>query len=165
MEHILPYLFFTIIGYLSGSIVYSYFLPKLFFKKDILKISDDGNPGCANVFKYVGVPMGILCLALDFSRIRSRLYRLPYAQPGKPAVCPRYCRADGRARVQPISAAQGRQGNQRFVWKLSGPYAAVFYGLVAGNTVCYSVYRIPAQPAQPARGGKLHGNACNEPAV
>ena len=53
MEHILPYLFFTIIGYLSGSIVYSYFLPKLFFKKDILKISDDGNPGCANVFKSV----------------------------------------------------------------------------------------------------------------
>mgnify|MGYP000775722311 CR=1 FL=1 len=52
MEHILPYLFFTIIGYLSGSIVYSYFLPKLFFKKDILKISDDGNPGCANAVSY-----------------------------------------------------------------------------------------------------------------
>lgn len=66
MERILPYLFFTMIGYLSGSIVYSYFLPRLFYKKDILEISDDGNPGCANVFKYVGVPMGILCLALDF---------------------------------------------------------------------------------------------------
>lgn len=66
MDRILPYLFLSVAGYLSGSIVYSYFLPKLLFKKDILEISDDGNPGCANVFKYVGIPMGILCLVLDF---------------------------------------------------------------------------------------------------
>lgn len=66
MEHIFTYLFYTAIGFLSGSIVYSYFLPKIFYKKDILEISDDGNPGCGNVFKYVGVPMGVICLVLDF---------------------------------------------------------------------------------------------------
>lgn len=66
MERLPFYLFFICAGFLSGSIAYSYFLPKLLLHKNILLLSDDGNPGCANVFKYIGVPMGILCLLCDF---------------------------------------------------------------------------------------------------
>lgn len=165
MEHILPYLFFTIIGYLSGSIVYSYFLPKLFFKKDILKSAT------------TAIPAVLTCLNTSACRWASFALRSTFSKDTFPSLSPPICSARKacclpsllpRRRQGTRSAhfcGSGRQGNQRFVWKLSGPYAAVFYGLVAGNTVCYSVYRIPAQPAQPARGGKLHGNACNEPAV
>lgn len=66
MKRLPFYLFFICAGFLSGSIAYSYFLPKLLLHKNILLLSDDGNPGCANVFKYIGVPMGILCLLCDF---------------------------------------------------------------------------------------------------
>ena len=52
-------------GYLLGSVMFSRLLPRLFMKKDICKLSDDGNPGSANVFKNCGVPMGMICLLLD----------------------------------------------------------------------------------------------------
>ena len=52
-------------GYLMGGVMFSRFLPKLVMKKDICKLSDDGNPGSANVFKNCGVPMGMTCLFLD----------------------------------------------------------------------------------------------------
>lgn len=55
----------TVLGYVSGSIMYSYLLPKLFLKRDICLISDDGNPGAYNVFKYVGSYLGIAALLLD----------------------------------------------------------------------------------------------------
>ena len=40
-------------------------MPKLFCHKDIRKISDDHNAGAYNVFKYCGVPLGIVCLLCD----------------------------------------------------------------------------------------------------
>ena len=61
----MPYLIFTLIGYLSGSILYSRLLPSHFRNIDIETVSDDGNPGAGNVFKNCGTPLGILCLACD----------------------------------------------------------------------------------------------------
>lgn len=34
-------------------------------KKDVTKLSSDGNPGSANVFINCGIPLGLLCLFLD----------------------------------------------------------------------------------------------------
>ena len=62
---VLSYLFFMIFGYLSGSIMYSQVLPLKLRHINIRKISDDGNPGAGNVFKNVGVSMGLLCLICD----------------------------------------------------------------------------------------------------
>lgn len=56
---------FLIAGYLSGSVLYSYLLPKYLMKIDIMSMSEDGNPGTANVFKYAGAPMGIFVLCLE----------------------------------------------------------------------------------------------------
>ncbi len=64
----LPYLFFVIFGYISGSIMYSQLLPSLFKHVDIQKISDDGNPGAGNVFKHLGAPFGMLCLICDLMK-------------------------------------------------------------------------------------------------
>ena len=38
-------LFFILVGYLSGSILYAYLLPKYICHIDIMKDSDDHNPG------------------------------------------------------------------------------------------------------------------------
>ena len=64
----LSYLFWTAVSFFSGSVMYSYLIPKLLFKKDITKISKDGNPGCGNVFTCVGIPCGIFCLLLELAK-------------------------------------------------------------------------------------------------
>ena len=65
-----PYLWITFIagGYLLGGIMFSYWLPKQFLKKDVCKLSDDCNPGAANVFSACGIPIGTLCLILDLTK-------------------------------------------------------------------------------------------------
>ena len=64
----LSYLFWTVVSFFSGSVMYSYLIPKIFFRKDITKISKDGNPGCGNVFICVGIPCGIVCLVLELAK-------------------------------------------------------------------------------------------------
>lgn len=59
------YLFFAVTGFLSGAVLYSYLLPKLFCGVDVVQSSDDSNPGMSNAVKYAGWGIGILCLALD----------------------------------------------------------------------------------------------------
>lgn len=64
----LPYLFWMAAGFGSGSVMYSYLVPKLLYNKDITRISKDGNPGCGNVFSCIGIPCGILCLLLELCK-------------------------------------------------------------------------------------------------
>ena len=52
-------------GYLSGSILYSYLIPRWFCHLDITKLSDDGNPGAANAVKCAGWRVGLVCVVLD----------------------------------------------------------------------------------------------------
>ena len=52
-------------GYLSGSVLYSYLLPKALKGIDITAESPDGNPGTANAFTCVGIPIGILVLCME----------------------------------------------------------------------------------------------------
>ena len=63
--HVLSYLFFMFAGYLSGSILYSYLIPRWFCHLDITKLSDDGNPGAANAVKCAGWRVGLVCVVLD----------------------------------------------------------------------------------------------------
>lgn len=61
----IPYLFFIAAGFISGSILYSYLIAKYFCRLDITEISDDKNPGAANVIKYGGLKYGIPAIILD----------------------------------------------------------------------------------------------------
>ena len=65
---ILKYLLFALAGYVSGSIMYSYLIPKLFCGVDIVKEGDDHNPGMTNVMRCVSVKLGVLCLLLDVAK-------------------------------------------------------------------------------------------------
>ena len=52
-------------AYISGSLLFSKWLPKMLKGIDVTKESIDHNPGVANVMKYAGIKIGILCLTLD----------------------------------------------------------------------------------------------------
>ncbi|HJD39168.1 MAG TPA: glycerol-3-phosphate acyltransferase [Candidatus Blautia stercoripullorum] len=59
------YIFYFLAAYLSGGIMFGALIPKLFCGIDIRKMSEDGNPGTANVFLYAGPFWGILVLVCD----------------------------------------------------------------------------------------------------
>lgn len=63
-----------IFGFLSGSIMFSYLIPKYWRGVDIIKSSPDNNPGGANSFKLCGVHIGLLCISLDFLKAFIPLY-------------------------------------------------------------------------------------------
>jgi acyl phosphate:glycerol-3-phosphate acyltransferase len=58
-------LFFTLLGFLLGSIPFSLILPRWFRGTDVRRFGD-GNPGAANAFKSGGRLCGVLALLLDF---------------------------------------------------------------------------------------------------
>jgi len=61
----LLYTLFIVGGYLSGSVLYGYVICKTIKKIDLYEVSDDGNAGTANSFKYGGVAIGIFVLLCD----------------------------------------------------------------------------------------------------
>ena len=84
----MPYLFWTLTGYLSGSVLYGYLIPRYVHHIDIRLLSEDGNPGTANAYKYAGFWAGstvILCellkafLPVYFAARRVDPDRLPFA--------------------------------------------------------------------------------------
>lgn len=59
------YIIFILFGYLSGSILWSKIIAKIFYNHDIVKENKDRNPGASNVFKTCGIFAGICALILD----------------------------------------------------------------------------------------------------
>lgn len=59
------YSFWILAGYLSGSVLYAYYLPLCLRRIDVTKLSDDGNPGAANAFQYAGVPIGCMVIVCE----------------------------------------------------------------------------------------------------
>ena len=59
------YLLFSLFGFVLGSLLFSFWLPKLICHVDIVALSDDHNPGTANAVKHAGVFMGMICLLCD----------------------------------------------------------------------------------------------------
>lgn len=69
MNHLMwRYAFWTIAGYLSGSVLYAYFLTKWIKHVDVTALSDDGNPGTANAFKFGGIPLGIVVVLCELMK-------------------------------------------------------------------------------------------------
>lgn len=65
------YLLFSILGYISGSILFAYEIPKHLKHIDIREVPADHNPGVANAFMYGGAVAG--CLALFFDLLKGFL--------------------------------------------------------------------------------------------
>lgn len=62
------YLFVAVVCYISGSLMFSYWLPKIFYKVDVIKSSEDENPGTSNAMRLTSVPFGLLCLFFDIAK-------------------------------------------------------------------------------------------------
>lgn len=58
-------LIMTAVGFICGAIMFSYLIPKIFYKVDIRSVSPDGNPGSSNVLRVSGAAVGVTCMALD----------------------------------------------------------------------------------------------------
>ena len=65
---IMKWLFYMAAGYIMGSGLFGYFLPRYFKGIDVEKESADHNPGTANVIRFAGLPLGLLCLVLDVGK-------------------------------------------------------------------------------------------------
>ncbi len=61
----MSYLFFAVLGYLVGSIMFSYLLPLWIKGIDITEDTSDGNPGAFNCIDKAGKQIGIFALACD----------------------------------------------------------------------------------------------------
>lgn len=59
------YLLFILLGFVSGSVMYSYFLPKFLLGVDVTRGAGDGNPGATNAITQGGLGVGMLALILD----------------------------------------------------------------------------------------------------
>ena len=61
-------IFFIFAGYLSGSILFAYLIPKYFYHIDICRLSDDQNPGAFNAFAPAVIKTGTLILRLELAK-------------------------------------------------------------------------------------------------
>lgn len=59
---------FILLGFVSGSILYSALLPRIFKGIDVQELAEDHNPGAANAFQYGGKAVGILSLCCDLAK-------------------------------------------------------------------------------------------------
>ena len=59
------YLFYMVMGFCLGSILFAYEIPRMVKHVDIRQISEDGNPGTFNAFAAAGVGWGILVLLAE----------------------------------------------------------------------------------------------------
>ncbi len=65
MRHLYRTLLYTILGYLSGSLLFAKFFSRLLDGEDVTAESPDKNPGVYNAFLYGGKFCGILTLCCD----------------------------------------------------------------------------------------------------
>lgn len=56
---------YTIIGYLSGGMMFAYWVPRILRHVDVRDYGEDRNPGGFNAITACGMPIGVLCIALD----------------------------------------------------------------------------------------------------
>ncbi len=61
-------IWFSILGYFSGSVLYASLIPQVFGNMDIRELSSDGNPGTANVFSVCGAKYGVPTAILEFAK-------------------------------------------------------------------------------------------------
>ena len=65
IKELCPYLFFCLVGYCSGSVLYAQIWMRLLANKDVRTVQRDQNPGAASAFLGGGLLCGILSLAGD----------------------------------------------------------------------------------------------------
>lgn len=117
------YLFWSVAGYLSGSIMYAYWIARVFGKKDIIRMAKDHNPGVANTFMLAGIPLGILALVCELLKGALPVYAAAkFLDTARPAFAAVIC-APVIGHAFPIPFSKGIRG---------GKAIAVSFGCLIG---------------------------------
>lgn len=122
----MSYLIFTIFGYLSGSILYAFWIPKLFCGRDIRQTGRDGNPGTANVYLTCGVFWGTVCLLFELGKGFFPVYTALHVRDILP------CSVDSLLFVPVLAAPVLGHAAPFFSSKKGGKAIAVSFGVLLG---------------------------------
>lgn len=63
-----PYFWYALLGYASGSILFAYLVPKYLLHTDVTQGTDDQNPGAFHAFEKTGAAMGLFVLLLELAK-------------------------------------------------------------------------------------------------
>lgn len=139
--------FCIIHGFVLGGVMFCRHIPRLFLHTDVCEISEDHNPGAANVFLCCGAFWGILCLTLDimkgfwpiflacrFVDVKSLLFGIVLAAPviGH-AIAPFDRSRGGKCIATSFGVLLGAYSVSRIVYLLAGLYI-----------ILSTVFRIPS---------------------
>lgn len=139
---ILRSILYIAVGFCLGGVLFSYHLPRLLKRVDVVAVSMDHNPGTANAIKYAGIPVGLLCLLMDMLKGFAPVY-LARASIGDGAltmplimaapvlghaIAPLYPFAGGKAIATAFGVLIGLLPYSRAVWALIFWY--LFFSLV-----------------------------------
>ena len=127
------YLFYSFFGYLSGSVLYSYLIPKYFCHVDVRTVNEDQNPGAFNAFSVAGLRIGL-------RPVRYREGISAGVSGGAQFRCfdefldfrPDSARPGGRTRMAVSAACERRKGDLCLVRRAARPPA----GSAAGASSC-----------------------------
>ena len=121
------YLFYSFFGYLSGSVLYSYLIPKYFCHVDVRTVNEDQNPGAFNALRPVRYREGISAGVSGGAQFRCfdgfLDFRPDSARPG------------GRTRMAISAACERRKGDLCLVWRAARPPAGSAAGASSGGVL------------------------------
>lgn len=114
-------IFFIFAGYLSGSILFAYLIPKYFYHIDICRLSDDQNPGAFNAFAHTGIKTGTLILLLELAKGFFPVH-IALACPftDRSTLRTGSCRTGDRTCLSAFSSANGWKSDCRLLWVPAG---------------------------------------------
>ena len=129
------YLFYSFFGYLSGSVLYSYLIPKYFCHVDVRTVNEDQNPGAFNAFSVAGLRIGL--------PVRYREGISAGVSGGAQFRCfdgfldfrPDSARPGGRTRMAVSAACERRKGDLCLVRRAARPPAGSAAGASSGGVL------------------------------
>ena len=132
------YLFYLLFGYLSGSVLYSYLIPKHFCHVDVRTANEDQNPGAFNAFSAAGPRVGLRSVRYweGLSASVSGSTQL-CCFDGFVAFCFDSARPGGGSCVAVSAALERRKGNLCLVRRTARSPAGPAAGTSAGSVLPY----------------------------
>ena len=145
------YLFYSFFGYLSGSVLYSYLIPKYFCHVDVRTVNEDQNPGAFNAFSVAGPRIGLLCVLCDIGKGFLPVFLAAHCFDEFLDFRPDSARPGGRTRMAVSAACERRKGDLCLVRRAARPPA----GSAAGASSCSVLSDVFADSHYPATQSAL----------
>lgn len=129
---------YLVFGYLFGSVMFGYLIPKVVRGIDVKSLSSDGNPGTANAFFYGGAFCGILVLLGDLLKGMLPVYLASRASGDREYRIFSGYGSTGAGTCLPFKGRkkERRKGNRSLFWSNVRAVSHVHKLVAAGVLVC-----------------------------